>query len=235
MNTLFAVFLVAVGLLALGVLVFSLYCWLHKPSPEREIRKFTQRVGDVLNSLCQEKGWDIVDDFALWFPNTSKQAHIDYMLLADKFCYCIVVAKLEGSLSGAVEDNFWTWYLTDGSSRVIPNLLSSNMQKASSLESLATSGQNAESLVLPILVLPDTTAIDPALSKNDSGNYIFRLKYLRRGITNIEATAAIDPIDKRSEKLMVERIRRAKESSPASTPSDAVSEAETQPQQGESR
>lgn len=211
MNTLFAIVLIAIAACAVAALTYSLWAIFHHPSIKRERERFKQQVHEVLQQLAHERGFELVDDFELTFTGTTRRAHIDYMLFGEKFCYCIVVAKMDGAIQGAPDDSFWIWYAPDGKAESIQNLFAINRRNAADLESIATDTHVSKtSLVLPVLVLPNSTAVDPRLATNAQGDYIFLLKYLKKGLANIEDTAAVPPLVKDGVQAMATRIRLAK-------------------------
>lgn len=207
MNILFAILIIAVGLLALGGLIVCIYLRFKKPAEGTENQRFTQRVDRVLTRLADERGWTLVRDFSLSLPGTESVAHIDFMLMADKYCYCIVAKRMLGSVTGTPQDTFWDCYDLRGNRVSIPNPLDANIRNAASLESYVTNGDSEDgSMVLPILVVPDALSVDPELLTERDEKYIFRLKYLKRGITHIEDTAQVAPLNKDTEREMAERI-----------------------------
>ena len=212
MNIVFAVVIILVGLAALVGLGYSLWMIFDRRSLARSPRSFSRRVGRVLKDLCREhQGWVCESDIPLYFPGSDKVVNINYVLIADKFCYCIVCQTLTGALAGQVDDGFWTLYDLKGQSINLKNPMSMNAENAKDLEYVLTDGRPIEGdqIVLPVMVVSRQLRVDPRIVTREKGNYLFSLRYLARGISHIEASA-VDTSVLCDRPRLIETLQRAK-------------------------
>ena len=207
MNILFAVFIILVAIAALGGLVACIYLQAKKPSRQKADIRFIRRVDVVLSRLAIDKNWILERDITLNLPEAESPLHIDFLLMAEKYCYCLSCRMMRGALSGDPEEPFWNWYEPDGTKKATANLMEANVTSAACLERFMTDGESeGGSFTLPILVLPDSLSVDPELLVESDGRYLFRLKYLKKGILHIEDTSSALPLSREKALAMAERI-----------------------------
>lgn len=172
---------------------------------------FTEKTARVLKSLAEQNSWALLSDLDIPMMTGSQKLHVDFLLIADKYIYLVQPVFMEGALSGKDTGLLWTHWNTEGVSSSVRNYFQNGAFSASYVEKNLTGYSSDElNLIVPIITLPNSLSVDPELSKQKDGKYLFRLKYLSRGIANIEKTADISPITNETKEAVKRRFLAAK-------------------------
>lgn len=198
MNALFVVMTILWLLLSTALVV-----WVFT-SAARLSKNFKKRVDRKIMRLAKSEDFLVIHSVSL--TDGEDPCRSDYFLIGDKFCYAVMEKKIAGALSGELQDNLWNNDAIDGRRSVVENLLKRNKRNALAFDSYLQGRSVGEcQFVIPVVVVPNQLAIDPALKSEWQNSYLFKLKDLKKGIRSIESHSKIVPLSKES----VYRIRDA--------------------------
>lgn len=205
MNALFWIVLALLWVIAIGFLVMVLTGFFN--SSRQRLVKRTQA---KLYRLAKKNGWMLLKDIDITTEHGN--AHIDGFLLADKYCYAIHCQYASGVFDGDADDGLWTLVSHWGKKKLtIDNPAKDWAEKTLDIENFLKGADYLESrFVLPITVIPNLTSINPALTKAciERSEYVFKSKYLKRGILSIEDSSKLDDLDPDSKKSLVKVLKR---------------------------
>ena len=176
MNTFFICGMTALWLVAIGFVV-----WAFRATSSKQRARLKRRTGKRLLSMARHNDYLLLENLSLPFEDSTMS--VDYFLLDDKYCYCIVIRPYQGAVAGLNEDTKWTNVSLSEKKTNIDNPMQTNFLRAKTIEHWLKDGSSgSDRLVLPIVVIPDNLALDPQLHSEYKESYMFRLKYLLQGI-----------------------------------------------------
>lgn len=187
MNALFITLFILAWIVAL-----FLACWAFVSTRANQKSRLHKKLGNKLVKFAKKNSFLLVPDVAL---NVEKgKVNVDFFLLGDKYCYCIMIMPRNGALIGFNEDAKWTLILSNLKQEILDNPMYLCKDYANRLEKwlgeeYATDG--LDKIVLPVVVVPDSLALDPNLKSEFNDSYMFRMKYVCQGIENIEKRAKV--------------------------------------------
>lgn len=208
MRVFFIIVLVLALCLAIALIAYAVTQIVRSKKNGKKSAAFEKSVGKKLKRLADKNGWQLIHGFELTLPSDGKKLYIAYLLLADKYCYYVDCLYLEGALTGKPDTMFWQHYDTDGKKTSCMNFFGRALNNSNYIESYALNGiMQGDKMILPVLVVPNALSVDPELLKQAEGQYLFRLKYLAKGIENIEDSATVPSLYEETKDIMVKKIR----------------------------
>ncbi len=187
MNALF----ITLFILAWIVTLF-LASWSFVSTGANQKNRLHKRLGGKLVKFAKKNNYLLVPDVSL---NIDKgKVKVDFFLLGDKYCYCIMIMPRNGALVGFNEDAKWTLVNPTLRQEILDNPMYLCKDYANRLEQwlgeeYVTDG--LDKIILPVVVIPDSLALDPNLKSEFNDCYMFRMKYACQGIENIEKRAKV--------------------------------------------
>lgn len=203
MTILFIILVIILWILAILFFSFTLlrlYGNKHK--------RLVRQTGRVLHRLAHDDDYLLLKDIQI-----TTQDHVklkaDYFLIADKYCYLIICKYLNGvSLEGGLNDGTWVLTSKDGKNTPIRNLINNNDRRTEVFENWLKNGKNLnERIVLPVLVIDDDLALEADLVGDHNGRYLFRRKYLRKGLESIEKSSNLPDLSLEAIHEVFEKVK----------------------------
>lgn len=203
MSVLFIIMIVILWALAIFFLVMTL---MRLIGDKR--KKLISSTGRILKKLSKDEDFILLEKIKLNLDDGTN-LYTDYFLIADKFCYLIYCKKYDGvSVEGELEDDKWLLTLSSGQNVEVPNLIKNNELRVNMIENwIKDYNYSQDKILLPIVVIDNELAIDPKLVGDHNGNYLFRVKYLKNGIENIEKTSNMKDFTLEAVQIIYDKIK----------------------------
>lgn len=131
----------------------------------------------------------------------------DHLLFGDKFFYCIVDKTFNGGITGAIDDDSWTYYdaSKNGDYKYIRNPLNINHNRTEKF-ALVT-GLDTEDLISIVLV-NDDCLISDTINPNTGHDYIIHVSELEKLVKEIESRDIGKIDEKQIEEVVQQNIMR---------------------------
>lgn len=203
MSVLFIIMIVILWALAIFFLVVTI---IRLVGDKR--KKLISDTGKILKKLAKDEDYILLEKIRI-HTEEDTELYADYFLIADKFCYLIYCKQYEGvSVEGDLESDKWEMTLSSGQKVEVPNLIKNNALRVNMIENwIKDYNYSQDKILLPVAVINNELAIEPQIVGDHDGNYLFRVKYLKNGIENIEKTSTMKDFTLEAVQIIYNKIK----------------------------